>query len=178
MSGSERPGFAIWFTGLPAAGKTTIAQTVQQQLAALGIRAQLLDSDAVRARLIPEPTYSAAEREGFYDLLVYLAQLLTQNGVNVLIAATGHKRAYRHAARSTLARFAEVYVECPPAICRQRDPKGLWMKADRGEIKGLPGAGELYEEPVSPEVQVRSDHLSADKAASEVVWTLTARDFL
>jgi adenylylsulfate kinase len=168
MSSTKEPGFAIWLTGLPSSGKTTVAQTLGQRLAAEGITAQLLDSDELRQKLTPQPTYSAAERDWFYEMIVFLAELLTSNGVNVIIAATAPRRAHRDAARDRLARFAEVYVVCPPEVCRARDTKGLWQKADAGEIDTLPGAGTEYEPPLSPELFVHTAEQSPQTATSHI----------
>jgi adenylylsulfate kinase-like enzyme len=98
-------------------------------------------------------------------MIIFLAELLTENGVNVLIAATAPRRAYRDEARKRLKRFAEVYVDCPKDECRKRDLKGLWKQADRGEITALPGAGVPYEPPDSPEVKVNTAELSIEEAA-------------
>jgi adenylylsulfate kinase len=178
MPGAFRPGFAIWLTGLPASGKTTLAQALSRLLAERGIAVQLLDSDELRRRLTPNPTYSAGERDWFYDIVTFLAELLTSNGVNVLIAATASRRAYRQAARERIARFAEVHVECPPRVCRARDSKGLWERADRGEITNLPGADAAYEAPDAPEARVDTAHHSAQAAARRVLGQLEDRGFL
>jgi adenylylsulfate kinase len=118
------------------------------------------------------------ERDWFYDIIAYLAELLTANGVNVLIAATAPRRAYRQVARERMDRFAEVYVECPPEVCRARDPKGLWERADRGEITILPGGGTLYEAPDAPEVRVDATRFSAEEAAHCVHRQLDRAGFL
>ena len=112
MSGRER-GFAIWLTGLPSAGKSTLAQALARHLAGEGIAVQILDSDELRQTLTPQASYTPAERRWFYDVLVYIAGLLTDNGVNVLIAATGPRRSVRQAGRERLARFAEFLPELP-----------------------------------------------------------------
>ena len=178
MPGAFRPGFAIWLTGLPASGKTTLAHALSRLLAERGVAVQLLDSDELRRRLTPNPTYSAEERDWFYHVITFLAELLTTNGVNVLIAATASRRAYRQAARERLARFAEVHVECPPRVCRARDPKGLWARADRGEITNLPGADAPYEAPDDPEARVDTAHHSARTAARRVLGQLEDRGLL
>src|SRR4030042_4606895 len=116
-----------------------------------GIRVQLLDSDDLRRRLTPHPTYSPEERDWFYEIITYLAELLTDNGVNVLIAATASRRAYREMARSRINRFAEVYVDCSIEVCRARDPKRLWESMEKREITGLPGTGGPYEPTEHPE---------------------------
>jgi adenylylsulfate kinase len=159
------PGFAIWLTGLPSSGKTTLANALSLLLSERGISVQILDSDDLRKRLTPHPTYSQEERDWFYDMVIFLAELLTENGINVLISATASRRAYRDEARARIKRFAEVYVDCPEEICRTRDSKGLWKQADKGEITGLPGAGVSYEPPDSPEVKVSTAQLKIEEAA-------------
>jgi adenylylsulfate kinase len=178
MSPERKTGFALWFTGLPSSGKTTLALAVDDLLKARGVHVQLLDSDQLRQRLTPKPTYSEDERNWFYEILAYLAGLLTDNGVNVIVAATAPKRRHRQAARSRIARFAEVYLDCPLDVCRSRDPKGLWHRADRGEIATLPGHGVPYEPPDSPEVRVDAATLAASDAASQIVTTLETSGFL
>jgi adenylylsulfate kinase len=178
MPGAVRPGFAIWLTGLPSSGKTTLAQALSRLLHERGIAVQILDSDDLRRRLTPNPTYSADDRDWFYDTIAFLAELLTANGVNVLIAATASRQAYRQAAREQIGRFAEVHVECPPEVCRIRDPKGLWERADKGEIANLPGAGMPYEAPDAPEVRVDTARHSAEAAACRILRQLDDQCFL
>ena len=178
MPEGVRPGFAIWLTGLPASGKSTLARTLAQLLRERGIAVQILDSDELRQRLTPEPSYSSGERDWFYDTITFLAELLTGNGVNVLIAATACQRAYRRAARERIDRFAEVYLACPPEVCRARDGKGLWERADQGEIATLPGAGTPYEVPDAPEVEVDTARHSAEEAARQILRGLRDRGVL
>lgn len=173
-----RPGFVLWFTGVPSSGKTTLGQIICNRLRDQGFVVQLLDSDNLRKVFTPEPTYSPQERDWFYGVVVYVAGLLADNGVNVIIAATGAQRAYRDAARKRLARFAEVYVQCAPEICRQRDPKGLWEKVERGEISGLPGADEPYEPPFAPEAKVDTEQTNPEEAAKQILAQLQEKQFL
>lgn len=172
-----RPGFVLWFTGVPSSGKTTLGRILCERLEDEGFVVQLLDSDELRKVFTPDATYSPRERDWFYGVVVYVAGLLADNGVNVIIAATGAQRAYRDAARKRLARFAEVYVQCAPAVCRERDPKGLWEKVARGEISGLPGADEPYEQPLAPEAAVDSGETSPDEAAANVLAQLQEKHF-
>jgi adenylylsulfate kinase len=172
MARTIQPGFAIWLTGLPSSGKTTLAHALGWLLEERGIAVQILDSDDLRRRLTPQPTYSRRERDWFYDTITFVAELLTSNGVNVLIAATACRRAYRQAARERIARFAEVYVECPVRVCRARDPKGLWEGAEKGEITSLPGAGTPYEAPDAPEARVDTARHSAAEAAGRILEQL------
>jgi adenylylsulfate kinase len=175
---TNQTGFAIWLTGLPSSGKTTLAwalaEWLQRQKA---VNVQILDSDELRRQLTPNPRYSAMERDWFYDTIVWLAKMLTGNGVNVIIAATGPLRRYRQDARNRIDRFAEVYVICAPEICRERDPKGLWARADRGEISNLPGADAPYEPPQPSEVTVRTDTLSVAKGVQYITNRLRRQGF-
>ncbi len=168
----ETPGWALWLTGLPASGKTTLARTLRRKLAEQGVECVILDSDEVRRVLTPNPTYSSEERDRFYRGLVDLAWLLTRYGVNVIIAATATWRTYRQAARQILHPFAEVYVRCPLEVCKKRDPKGLYARAEAREITNLPGVGVPYEEPERPAVVVDTDRLSPEEAAERVLAAL------
>ncbi|MGQ9648307.1 MAG: adenylyl-sulfate kinase [Thermodesulfobacteriota bacterium] len=171
------PGFAIWLTGLPSSGKTTLANALSLLLSERGISVQILDSDDLRGKLTPHPTYSPEERDWFYDTVAFLAELLTNNGVNILIAATASRRAYRELARSRIKRFAEVYIDCRVEVCKARDPKGLWGSAEKGEVTALPGTGVPYEAPESPEVRVNTTHLSIDEAARQIFNQLDGLGF-
>jgi adenylylsulfate kinase len=177
MLNNVPPGFAIWLTGLPSSGKTTVAHALSDLLAERGIAVQVLDSDELRTRLTPNPQYSPQERDWFYALVTFLAELLTKNGVNCLIAATASRRAYREAARRRIDRFAEVYVDCSPEVCQGRDPKGLWQRAHRGEINALPGMGTPYEPPNSPDARVDTGRLSAEVAARHILSQLDSKGF-
>lgn len=137
----------------------------------------MLDSDDLCRKLTPNPTYSGKERGWFYDMVTFLAGLLTDNGGSVLIAATAPRRAYREAARDRITQFAEVYVDCSPHECRARDPKGLWERADKGEITTLPGAGVPYEPPASPEVRVDTTRFSPEEAARQILDRLGEHGF-
>lgn len=173
--GKVRPGFAIWLTGLPSSGKSTIAQGLARTLAGRGTSAQVLDSDLLREKFTPRPTYAPEERDWFYGVIIFLAELLTANGVNVLIAATAHRRAYREEARKKIRDFVEVFVDCPSAVCRQRDSKGLWAKADSGQFSALPGEGVPYEPPENPEVRIKTDQLTAEEAVQQILQELNKR---
>lgn len=166
------PGFALWLTGLPASGKSTLARALQSQLAARGIHTLILDSDELRAILTPQPSYSDAERDWFYGVLAHLAAWLTRNGINVLIAATANRRVYRQAAREQIERFAEIYVQCSLATCCQRDPKGIYAAANAGQAAHVPGIGSTFEPPLSPEVVVDTEQYEPAQAAALVLTHL------
>ena len=165
----DRAGFAIWLTGPPASGKTTLAYALQRQLADRGLRALVLDGDELRHVLARDPLYSQAECDRFYAVVAFLAAWLTRNGANVLIAATGHRRAYREQARQQIAHFFEVFVMCPVAVCRQRDPKGLYAQALAGQVSELPGIGVPYELPLAPDAIANTGDVLPDEAARDVL---------
>lgn len=151
--------WAIWITGVPGSGKTTLALWVGAALEARGIPVKLLELDAIRRVLTPAPTYSAAEREIVYRALVYMAKLLTEAGVPVIIDATGHWRAWRELARELIPHFAEVHLRCPIEICIKREqsrrgglaPSGIYARAGQPGST-VPGVDLPYEEPLSPEL--------------------------
>jgi len=171
-------GFAVWLTGLPSSGKSVIGYELKRILAEQEVSVQILDSDELRKHLTPHPTYTDEERKWFYDMIVFLAELLTGNGVNVLIAATGSRREYRDHARSRIKRFAEIYIDCPKTVCQKRDRKGLWQRAQEGKISALPGAGSQYEAPLSPDFRVDSSMMRIQEAGQQIFERLCQKGFL
>jgi adenylylsulfate kinase len=147
-------GFAVWITGIPSSGKSSITRELVNKLKARGVHVVVLESDEMRKILTPEPTYGPEERDWFYHTLALLGELLTRSGMNVVFDATANKRAYRDHARSLMQRFIEVYVECPIEICRKRDPKGIYAKAASGKATEVPGIQASYEPPLRPELTI------------------------
>ncbi len=148
-------GAVVFVTGLPAAGKSTLARAVVARLRGRGLPAALLDGDAVRAALSPRPGYDAAGRAAFYETLGNLALLLAGQGLVAVVAATAHRRAFRDRVRAAGGRYVEVFVDTPAEVCATRDPKGLWARARSGDAPELPGAGPAYQPPRAPEVVAR-----------------------
>jgi adenylylsulfate kinase len=149
---NKEQGFAIWITGVPSSGKSSITRELVNKLMTQGIRVVVLESDEMRRILTPELTYGPEERDWFYHTLVLLGDLLTRSGINVVFDATANKRAYRDHARALMQRFIEVYVDCPVEICRKRDPKGIYAKAASGTATEVPGIQASYEPPLRPEL--------------------------
>lgn len=170
--------FAIWITGLPASGKSTLAHAIAEHLAHQGIRIQILESDTLRKVLTPQPTYSEQERDQFYTALTYIGALLVQNGVSVIFDATAPKRLYRQKARQEIPRFLEVFVQCPLEVCIRRDPKGIYHKGISGETITVPGLQVPYEDPERPDIIVDGSVLNANAAAIEVVEALKAKGWI
>jgi adenylylsulfate kinase len=160
LPGTPRPGAIavsgaiVWFTGLPASGKSTLARRVHAHFVATGRTAVLLDGDELRT-VLDARTYEPADRDRFYRSLAALAALLANQGLVVLVAATAPRRQDRDRARAQMIAdgvFIEVWVKTPLSECAARDPKGLYALARRGEVTELPGVGVAYEPPLVPEV--------------------------
>jgi adenylylsulfate kinase len=155
-------GVVVWFTGLPASGKTTLARMLCAQLRRPCV---LLDSDELRD-VLDAGSYAVADRDAFYNRLGRLAAMLAGQGHVVLVAATASRRAHRDAARARTPRFIEVWLRTPLAICEQHDRKGLYARARAGDAPHLPGIGEPYEPPLHPEVT--ADHGRDQDALDEL----------
>lgn len=152
MSGQQ--GFAVWITGLPASGKSSLARALVTKLGLIGISTVVLESDEMRKVLTPKPSYSAVERDMFYEQMARLGELLVRQGMNVIIDATANKRHYRDHCRSLIRRFMEAYVQCPLEICIERDPKSIYARAAKGGAATVPGLQSPYEPPAAPEIMV------------------------
>ncbi|MBK8275344.1 MAG: adenylyl-sulfate kinase [Nitrospira sp.] len=169
MTINHTPAFAIWLTGLPASGKSTIAVALRPQLEQLKLSVEVLESDAVRRVLTPTPTYSLAERDLFYRALAFMGARLVLHGVTVIFDATASKRVYRDFARSLIPQFIEVAVECPLGLAMERDYKGTYQRGQRGESSTVPGLQDPYEAPLHPEVRIDTTQLSATDSARIVL---------
>lgn len=163
-------GIVVWFTGLPASGKSTLAQQVRQRLQGQHVTACLLDSDTVRSLLAPTLGYSDDARAAFYRALANLAAELARQGLVVLVAATAHRREYRELARLVAPAFLEVWVTTNLDDCRARDPKGLYA-ASVGSRGSLPGADVHYETPERADVLAGG---GSDSAAQDRIVSLIA----
>jgi adenylylsulfate kinase len=166
-------GGVIWLTGLSGAGKTTIARAAQQELLRQGIAAEVLDGDTIRETFSRGLGYSKADRDENVRRTGCVAKLLASHGVVVLVALISPYRAAREEVREEVERagipFLEVYVNAPLEVCEERDPKGLYHKARRGEIPSFTGVDDPYEAPVSPDRECRTDRESAQIAANRIL---------
>jgi len=136
---NDHAAFAVWVTGLPASGKSTLAAELARQLRSSGIKVAVLESDALRKMFSVQPRYDEQDREYFYGALAFIGRVLTEHGISVIFDATANRRAYRNRARQQIARFIEVFVDCPLETCIQRDPKGIYRKAREGQATHVPG---------------------------------------
>lgn len=163
--------FAVWLTGLPACGKSAIARELLHALHARGRDAAVLESDVMRTQLTPFPRYDEADRDFFYGTLVDFGAQLARRERPVVFDATANRRRYRDAGRAAIARFCEVYVDTPIAVCRSRDPKGLYRS---GRLDDL-----AYEAPLRAELVISGDdRRDPAQAAERIVSFLEQRRWL
>jgi adenylylsulfate kinase len=170
--------FAVWLTGLSGSGKSAIAREFVALLHARGVDAAVLESDVMRTQLTPYARYDAAERDFFYGALARIGAQLAALGRPVVFDATANRRAYRDAARQSIARFAEVFVDTPLEVCAARDPKGLYRGAREGRSSTLPGVQAAYEPPLAPELVLHGDRGTPAEGAAALARWLEERGWL
>jgi adenylylsulfate kinase len=166
-------GCLVWITGLPSAGKSTLAKLVSERLRAIGTACCLLDGDGVRAALAPALDYDERGRDRFYESLANLGVLLAGQGLAVIVAATASRRSYRERARRNADRYLEVWVDVPLEECRRRDSKGLYAAFAAGKARDVPGEDAIYEPPPAPDVVARGGN--DDAALAALVRLLSAQ---
>jgi adenylylsulfate kinase len=168
-------GFTLWFTGLSGAGKTTIAHLVGPELERRGHVVEYLDGDTVRTHLSKGLGFSKEDRDTNIERIGWVASRLTRQGGAVLAAAISPYEETRQKARGMVEEwgtFVEVFIKASVAECANRDVKGLYEKAFKGEIKGFTGVDDPYEEPSSPELVVDTERLEPGEAAQLIVAKL------
>ena len=151
---------------------------MKAQLAAHGVDVAVLESDVLRQVFTMHPRYDEAERDVFYRQISYVAELLLEHGVPVIIDATANRRVYRDRARHEIPHFIEVYVDSPLETCMARDPKGIYRRARQGASNNVPGLQSVYEPPQTPEVIVRGDQESPEAAAHRVIAKLIEKGYV
>lgn len=147
----------MWFTGLPSAGKSTLAKLLRDELRERGHGVELLDGDAARQHLCRELGFSKEDRDENIRRIGFVCGLLTRHGATAIAATISPYRAIRDEVRATIGNFIEVYVKTSIETCIRRDVKGLYKKALAGEIKGFTGVDDPYEPPVNPELTIETE---------------------
>jgi len=169
----EHEGFTLWFTGLPCSGKSAVGDRVAAILKDKGLRVERLDGDVVRQDLTRDLGFSKKDRDENIRRVTFVAKLLSRNGVAVLTSFISPYREMRDRARTETANFVEVYAKCPLEVCMQRDVKGMYQKALRGEIKEFTGVSDPYEEPLNAEIVLETDKETVDESVQKVLRRLT-----
>ena len=172
-------GFTIWFTGLSGAGKTTVSRLVEKELRARDHKVEVLDGDVVRENLSKGLGFSKEDRDTNIRRIGFVCELLTRNDVIAIAAAISPYREIRDENRARVGgRFVEVYCACPLEVLAERDVKGLYKKALRGEIKNFTGVDDPYEPPLHPEVVIETDKESPEESAAKVMTALQERGYI
>jgi adenylyl-sulfate kinase len=176
---ADDKGFTLWFTGLSGAGKTTISHLVETELRHRGSRVEVLDGDVVRENLSKGLGFSKEDRDTNIRRIAFVADLLSRNGVPVITAAISPYREIRDEARELMGdRFIEVFVKASVEVCAERDVKGLYEKAFKGEIKEFTGVSDPYEPPLNSELTLDTEHQSPEESAAAILSLLEERQLI
>ncbi|MEI8040644.1 MAG: adenylyl-sulfate kinase [Verrucomicrobiota bacterium] len=169
------PGCVVWLTGLSGSGKSTVAIELERELFNLGRHACILDGDNLRHGLCSDLGFSQGDRKENIRRAGEVARLFADAGLICITAFISPYRSDRELARRTAppGRFLEIYINAPVEVCEQRDPKGLYAKARRGEIKEFTGISAPYEIPLDPELELRTDRLGVGECVSAILARLS-----
>lgn len=165
-------GFTLWFTGLSGAGKTTIAEIVEHELRLRHGKIEVLDGDIVRTNLSKGLSFSREDRNINVLRIGFVANLLTRNGVGVIVSAISPYKEARDQVRRRIVDFVEVFVDAPLEVCAERDVKGLYKKAFAGEIKEFTGVSDPYEPPNAPDLILKTNEEEPEESARKVIEKL------
>ena len=172
-------GFTLWFTGLSGAGKTTIAEIVERELRNRLGTVEVLDGDIVRTNLSKGLGFSREDRDTNVLRIGFVANLLTRNGVAVIVSAISpYKQARDQVRRAIGEDFIEIFVDAPLEVCAERDVKGLYKKAFSGEIPAFTGVSDPYEPPAAPELRIKTNEEEPQESARRVILRLEELGYL
>jgi sulfate adenylyltransferase len=176
----HRQGFCVWFTGLSGAGKSTIAEILAVRLLEYGRAVSLLDGDVVRTHLSKGLGFSKEDRDTNILRIGFVAAEVVRHNGAAVCAAISPYRAARDQVREMVgeAQFVLAYVKTPLEVCEQRDVKGLYAKARRGEVKGVTGIDDPYEEPIRASLVLDTVRHTPEENADEIIRHLVGRDLL
>ncbi|KAK9767086.1 Adenylyl-sulfate kinase [Basidiobolus ranarum] len=178
----KQKGLTVWFTGLSASGKSTIAIALEQHLLHNGFSAYRLDGDNIRFGLNKNLGFSPEDRTENIRRIAEVAKLFADSTTIAITSFISPYKSDRDSARELHKQagipFVEVFVDCPLEIVEQRDPKGLYKKARAGEIKEFTGISAPYEAPEAPELHIRSDQLSIEDSVREIVQYLLSKELI
>ena len=161
----------LWMTGLSGAGKTTIAQALFQKIQELGHKVEILDGDVIR-NIFPSTGFTESERNQHVKRVGYIASLLEKHGVIVIGSLISPYRESRDFIRHLCQNYVEIYVSTPLNVCESRDPKGLYKKARKGEIKNFTGLDDPYETPSQPDIILDTSNLSVQECVQAILAKL------
>jgi adenylylsulfate kinase len=170
-------GFCIWLTGLSGSGKTTIAQKLIEHFKDKRY-IEAMDGDEIRQGLSRNLGFSKDDRNEHNRRVIFCSKLLARNGVIVVVALISPYRETRAFAKEEIPNTIEVFVNAPIDVCIERDPKGLYKKALAGEIKQFTGIDDPYEEPLEPDIEVRTDKETVEESVGKILAAAREKGFL
>ncbi len=168
---SKQRSFVLWFTGLPSSGKTTLANSIYRWLKRYGYKVERLDGDSIR-KVFPQTGFDKKSRDEHIRRIGYIASILERNGITVIASFVSPYRESRDFVREICKHFIEVHVVAPSEVCEKRDLKGLYRRARSGEITNFTGVNDPFEEPLKPELVVRTDTKSKRACVKEITGYL------
>lgn len=169
--------FVLWFTGLSGSGKSTLAEAVAKELKRINVNFEELDGDVVRD-VFPKTGFSKDERNMHIRRVGFLVGLLERNRVSAVCSFISPYRESRQFVRDNTNNFIEIYVSTPLKVCEERDPKGLYKKVRKGEIKQFTGIDDPYEEPQSPELNINTADKSVDDCVGHILKHLKRKGYI
>jgi adenylylsulfate kinase len=175
----SRKTFVLWFTGLPSSGKSTLADAVSMELKKYNISFKKIDGDIIRRTISKDLGFSKKDIEENAKRATSLAKSFTEKKICVLASIISPYKNTREQTRREIGKeFIEVYTKCDPAICIQRDVKGLYKKALRGEIKNFIGVSIQYQEPDNPEIVIETDKETVTQSVRKILRYLTRKQYI
>ncbi|MGI8648825.1 MAG: adenylyl-sulfate kinase [Rubrobacter sp.] len=172
-------GFTLWFTGLSGSGKSTISEIVELELQSRLGGVEVLDGDVVRTNLSKGLGFSREDRDTNILRIGFVSNLLTRNGVGVIVSAISPFKEAREDVREMIGEdFIEVFIDAPVEVCAERDVKGLYAKAYSGEIAQFTGVSDPYEAPENPELHIHTDQETKEESAARVIEYLEKAGYL
>ncbi len=174
----NQKGFVLWFTGLSASGKSTIADAVFDSLLKMGMKTERLDGDIVRQNITKDLGFSKKDRDENIRRIGALANQFSSSGIGVVASFITPYQEQRQGLRDNVKNYIEVFVDTPLEVCENRDPKGLYQKARAGEIKGFTGIDDPYEIPQNPEIRLKNHEKSLEECVDEVINYLKEKKYI
>ena len=176
---NTKDGFTLWFTGLSGSGKSAVADRVANRLEEEHDHlVERLDGDIVRQHLTKDLGFNKEDRDTNIERVSFVAKLLSRNGISVLASFISPYKARRKKTREMVTNFIEVHVHCPVSICEERDVKGLYKKARKGEIDNFTGISDPYEEPENPEIKLNTHKETVDESVQKVMGYLEDNGYI
>jgi adenylylsulfate kinase len=173
----NQKGVAVWFTGLSGSGKTTIAIALEKELHAKGILTQILDGDNIRAGINNNLGFSEADRTENIRRIAEITKLFVNSGIVTICCFVSPSEEIRKIARNIIGKddFIEVFVNTPLEVCEERDVKGLYAKARKGEIKDFTGINAPFEIPGNPSIELPTNELTVEQSVKRILEKLNIK---